>query len=38
LRYAYRILVRDPEEERPLRRLVCKWDDNIKIKYILTKK
>jgi hypothetical protein len=38
MRNAYRILVRDPEDERPLKRLECKWDDNIKIKYILKKK
>jgi hypothetical protein len=30
-RNAYRILVGKPEEERPLERLRCRWEDNMKI-------
>jgi hypothetical protein len=30
-RHAYRILVRKPEEKRPLRRPRHRWEDNIRI-------
>jgi hypothetical protein len=29
MRSAYKILVRKPEEKRPLRRARCRWEDNI---------
>jgi hypothetical protein len=28
---AYKILIRKPEGKRPLGKLGCKWEDNIKI-------
>jgi hypothetical protein len=30
MRNAYKILVRKPEEKTPLKRLRCRWEDNIK--------
>jgi hypothetical protein len=31
VRNAYNILVGKPEERRPLRRPMCRWEDNIKM-------
>ena len=30
-RYAYRVLVGKPKGKRPLRRLMCGWEDNNKM-------
>jgi len=29
MRNSYKILVRKPEGKRPLRRPVCRWEDNV---------
>jgi hypothetical protein len=34
MRNAYRILVRKPEGKRPLGRLRCRWEYNIKMNWI----
>jgi hypothetical protein len=31
MRNAYRILVQKPEGKRPLRKPMCRWEDNIRI-------
>jgi hypothetical protein len=31
IRNTYKILVRKPEEKRPLRRLRCRWEDNTRM-------